>query len=165
MAVCHLLAAPPKEVELPCDRPQQKEMTVGYDCEFFKPIPAAFQTECPICKMVLRDPHQCRRCGKNFCHSCTEHIQGEHKPCPHCQETNFEVFQDKGMRQCLNKLDVLCTHSKEGCKWKGRLEELEDHIIEVTHPGKAFIHTCGPGRSKSELVQPSMRLCAKAHSS
>ena len=121
MAVCLLLAAPPEGVELPCDRPQQV-MTVGYDCEFFKPIPAAFQTDCLICKMVLRDPHQCRSCGKNFCHSCTERTQAKHMPCPHCKETNFEVFQDKGMKQSLSKLQVLCTHSKEGCIWIGGLK-------------------------------------------
>ena len=28
----------------------------GYDCEFVEQPPAAFQTECPICLHILREP-------------------------------------------------------------------------------------------------------------
>ena len=37
----------------PHGRPQQ-ETFGGYDCEFVEPPTSAFQTECPICSLILR---------------------------------------------------------------------------------------------------------------
>ena len=33
----------------------QEKPFVGYECEFVDPPPAAFQTECLICQLVLRE--------------------------------------------------------------------------------------------------------------
>ena len=118
----------------------QQERFGGYECEFVEPPTSVFQTECPICMLVLRDPYQCECCGKSFCHSCSKRIQAEHKSCPHCKEANFKVFQDNGLKHALNQLHVFCTHSKDGCEWNGELGELEHHMIEGTHSGESFPH-------------------------
>ena len=143
-----LLAAPPSITPLVPERgveahgrTQQEERFGGYDCDFVEQPPSAFPTECPICRLVLRDPYQCEWCGKNFCHSCSKRIQAEQKPCPMCKEANFKVFQDNGLKHSLNQLHVFCTHSKDGCKWKGELGELERHMIEGTHFGELFPDT------------------------
>ena len=116
---------------------QLKETFGGYDCEFAQPPQSALQTECPICIRILRDPHQCKRCRLNFCYSCSKQVQTEHKTCPVCRDSNFEVFEDKALKQALSQLHVLC--SEGGCKWKGELGELERHLSEVIHPGESFI--------------------------
>ena len=141
MAVCYLLAAPPSNTPLTSEgeveshgASQLKETFGGYDCEFAELPPSYLQTDCPICRMILRDPHQCKCCGVNFCCSCIKQVQAERNSCPICRKDSFEVFEDEDLKQVLIQLRVLC--SKDGCKWKGELGELKHHLSEVTHPGK-----------------------------
>lgn len=110
----------------------------GYDYEFVEPPTSIFQTECSICSLVLRDPHLAKCCGTSFCCTCCERIQAEHKSCPTCRDENFEVFPNKGLKRSLDQLHVLCTHSKDGCKWTGELRELEHHLNEAVHSGKSL---------------------------
>lgn len=138
-----LMAAPPSITPLVPERgvelhskSQPKERFGGYECEFVELPPAVFQTDCPVCMLVLCDPYQCRRCGKSFCHSCSERIKKAHKPCPHCKEAKFKVFQDNGLKRSLNQLNVFC--SQDGCKWNGELGQLEHHLSESIHPGESF---------------------------
>ena len=44
-----------------------------YDCEFVVPPPEAFQAECPVCLMVLKEPCviDCP-CGQKMCRECVE---------------------------------------------------------------------------------------------
>ena len=127
----------------PHGRPQQEETFGGYDCEFIDPPPSVFQMECPICSLILRDPYQSKCCGTNFCHTCSERLEAEHKPCPTCREENFELFANKSLKRSLAQLHVLCTHSKSGCTWRGELGELEHHFSEVVHSGESFQHEGG----------------------
>ena len=116
----------------------QKETFGGYDCKFVKPPTSVFQTECPVCHLVLCDPHQTRCCGTNFCRSCIHRVQDHNKPCPNCRTNYFEVFQDKRLKRSLLQLHVFCTYSKDGCKWSGELAELEHHLNTVVHSGELF---------------------------
>ena len=114
----------------------QQQMSGGYECEFVKRPESAFQLECPICMLVLRDPYQAKCCGTSFCHLCSTQIQDDQKPCPVCRKDNFELFQNKGMKHSLNQLQVFCTYRNIGCKWSGELGELEHHLKEVIHSGE-----------------------------
>ena len=107
----------------------KKETVVGYDCEFVDPPPPAFQTECPICRLVLHEPYIVSCCGTNFCHTCIKPLQAEKSPCPTCRK-DFEVFPNKGLKYSLNELRVCCTHRRDGCKWTGGLVELNSHLKE-----------------------------------
>ena len=118
-------------------RPQQ-ETFGGYDCEFVEPPTKAFQTECLICSLILRDPHQSKCCGTNFCCVCSERLVAEHKPCPICREDNFELYRNKGLKRSLAQLHVFCTHSNNGCEWSGELGELEHHLSDVAHCGESW---------------------------
>ena len=115
-----------------------KERVSGYDCEVVEPPPIPFQTECPICFLVLRDPHQAICCGYNFCHSCSKEVQTVNNGCPTCRNDNFEVSSNSDLKHSMNQLQVLCTQSKDICKWRGELRELEHHLNEVVHPGESF---------------------------
>ena len=100
----------------------------GYDYEFVEPPQSAFQTECPICHLILREPYQVTCCGTNFCHTCSQRLQTDETHCPTCREDKFEVFPNKGLLRSLKQLQVYCTRRKDGCQWRGELGELNQHL-------------------------------------
>ena len=105
-----------------------KEAFGGYDCEFVEPPQSVFQTECPICHLILCEPHQVTCCGTNFCHTCIQRLQAGNSPCPTCREDNIEVFPNKGLNRSLKQLQVYCSRRKDGCQWRGELGELDQHM-------------------------------------
>ena len=76
----------------------QKE-TVGYECEFVDPPPPAFQTECLICRLVLREPYHTDCCGTSFCQTCIQQVQDNESPCPNCRTKKFKASQNKGLKR------------------------------------------------------------------
>ena len=94
------------------------------------PPPTAFQTECLICQLVLREPYQTNCCGTSFCQTCIQQVQDNESSCSNCREENFQVFPNKGLKRSLNQLHVYCKHSKDGCTWSGELQALDEHINE-----------------------------------
>ena len=116
--------------------PDGKQTFGGYDCKFVEPHQSLFQTICPICLLVLRDPYQSQCCNKNFCHSCIQQVQAENQPCPTCRKDNFELFQNKSLECFLKELYVSCRHSKDGCKWIGKLRTLQHHLSRGDHSGE-----------------------------
>ena len=105
----------------------QKE-TVGYECEFVDPPPPAFETKCPICRLLLREPYQATCCGTSFCQTCIQQVQGN--KCPICRTKDFEISPNKGLKRSLNQLHVYCTYHKDGCTWSGELQALDRHLNE-----------------------------------
>ena len=114
-----------------------KKMFGGYSCEFVEPPASVFQTHCPICTLVVCDPHLTICCGINFCQLCGEQLQAKHMPCPTCREDNFKIFPNEGLKYYLNKLCVACT-CKDSCNWSGQLRELEYHLNEAIEPSESF---------------------------
>ena len=100
----------------------------GYDCEYIEHPPKYLQAECPVCLLVLCDPHQVSCCGNSFCRVCIEVVQVNKSPCPTCNDGNFSVFQDKRLQRSLYAFHVKCPHTKEGCEWTGELGELGRHL-------------------------------------
>ena len=107
----------------------------GYDCDFVEKPPEAFQTECPICLQILKKPCfiSCR-CGQKFCRVCIEGVKRDNKPCPLCNLHNFTFMQDHGFERSLKELEVWCSWKKEGCKWRGNLGKLEEHLNQDPSP-------------------------------
>ena len=100
----------------------------GYDYDFIELPPSIFQTECPICHLILREPYQVTCCGTSFCHTCIQRLQTDETHCPACREDKFEVFPNKGLNRSLKQLQVYCTRRKDGCQWRGELGELNQHL-------------------------------------
>ena len=100
-----------------------------YDCEFVVPPPAAFQAECPVCLMVLKEPCviDCP-CGQKMCRECVERIKKEGKPCPLCNKTDFTFIRDYGLERYLKSCEVWCSKKKDGCEWRGKLGEFEQQL-------------------------------------
>ena len=111
----------------------------GFECEFIAQPPVALQTDCPICLLVLRQPHQVTCCGYSYCKSCIERVQLQEKPCPTCNKENFSVFLNKGLKRSLYAFQIRCCHEKQGCRWTGEFGELEYHIYENPKPGEQIV--------------------------
>ena len=133
---------------------EEEEAEGGYDCEFVNPPPDAFQAECPICLQILKEPCviDCR-CGQKMCRECVERIEEAGKPCPLCNKTDFTFIRDYGLERYLMSCDVWCSKKKDGCEWKGKLKDYEQHLNESPAPenqlnGCQFVeveckHECG----------------------
>ena len=114
---------------------EEEEAEGGYDCEFVNPPPDAIQAECPICLQILKEPCviDCR-CGQKMCRECVERIKKEGKPCPLCNKTDFSFMRDYGLERYLKSCDVWCSKKKDGCEWRGKLKEYEQHLNESPAP-------------------------------
>ena len=110
--------------------PCQKEKFGGYDCKFVDPPASAFQTECPICCMILRDPYLLTCCGTSFCQTCIQQLQANKNFCPLCRKDKFDVILNMGLRRSLIQLQVYCQHIEDGCGWRGEMGELDQHLNE-----------------------------------
>ena len=100
----------------------------GYKCEFVEKPPKAYQTECPVCLLVLREPFTVTCCGYDFCRVCIERFAQDKKPCPCCRSEDFDKFEDRQQKRLLDKLKIYCINQKQGCKWVGELGELDNHL-------------------------------------
>ena len=99
----------------------------GFDCEF-EIKPKELQSECSICLLILREPHQTTCCGYSFCRGCIEQIKATTGPvCPLCK-SKFSIFPNKWLKRELCQQRVYCTHKKEGCDWVGPLGQLDKHL-------------------------------------
>ena len=98
----------------------------GHECEFVRQPPN--RSECPICLLVLREPHQATCCGKIFCKTCICRLRDKKKPCPTCKTENFSCYPDKGLKQELYSYRVYCPKRSLSCDWQGELGELDKHL-------------------------------------
>ena len=137
--VCQTEASHQEQPNVNLPRPAAKERVVGFDCEFVQRPPKAFQVDCPVCLMIVREPHQVTCCGYSFCQPCINRVERDKKPCPTCNEEEFSVFPNKGLQRAIYEYQVLCRHQKLGCQWVGELRELDDHLNESPILGRQFI--------------------------
>lgn len=115
--------------------PRRRPLETGFECEFVEK-PRELQQDCPICLYILREPYQATCCGNSFCRTCIERVKEGNKPCPMCNQENFDVFHDKRLQLSLYDFQVFCTHKADGCEWKGELRELEKHLNSNPTPEK-----------------------------
>ena len=142
----------------------------GYDCEFATQPPDAFQTECPICLLILKEPCviSCP-CGQKICRECIEKIKESNKPCPLCNKTNFTFMRDYGLERFLKEQEVWCSHKKDGCERRGKLGEYEQHLNEDPSPenqltGCQFVevgckHGCGKKFQRHHIIFHQNQAC------
>jgi hypothetical protein len=115
------------------------EDTYGFDCKFVVEPPAKFI--CPICAMILRDPHQTQCCGSHYCNCCIQQLVKKAAPCPECRGF-VQPFRDVSVTQKINALQVKCSNSYWGCDWTGELGQLGEHLVKCEQkPAKCA--SCG----------------------
>ena len=98
----------------------------GYDYEFVSPPPKSL--ECPVCLLILRDPHIISCCGNEFCQVCIERVKRDGKPCPLCNEQMFSTMLHKKLVREVNALVVRCPQKELGCEWEGELGQVQGHL-------------------------------------
>ena len=113
-------------------------MAAGFECEFVEEPQKAFQSECPICLLILREPHQASCCRKSFCKECIEQVRDKSPCCPACKVEDFHIFHNKGLQQSLYDFRVYCSSKEEGCEWTGELRELDKHLNKDLLAGKSL---------------------------
>ena len=161
----------PQPLPRPVPRDRSKENRGGYDCEFVEPPTEAFQTECPVCLQILKEPHLISCCGHKFCRECIERIVKDKNACPLCNEPDFTFMRDRGLERSLKELEVWCSYREEGCEWKGKLGELEEHLNRDPSPenqlkGCQFVevecmHKCGEWFQRRHITTHETQQCKK----
>ena len=103
--------------------------SAGYDCEFISEVPNHYK--CPICTKVLRDPYRVSCCDEEYCKTCIEQVLRDNRPCPECNITDdINISKSRKTKKNVDNLRCRCSNQREGCDWKGELQELEDHLNE-----------------------------------
>ena len=156
---------PQERLPIPPQRAIRQPHRVGYDCEFVERPPKAVQCECPVCLLVLREPHQVTCCGYSFCATCVKRVQNDKKSCPTCNEADFTVFPDKRLKRSLNEYRVYCCQRGEGCDWVGELGELDRHLNLQPLPEKLLVGCQFSEVDCTYCVQPFQRRYVQAHQS
>ena len=144
----------------------------GFACEIVDPPPEhLLQTECPVCLLTIREPHQVTCCGYSFCHSCIQQIKDKNKPCPTCKKEGFSDFPDMRLKRALYALKVHCSHLKDGCEWMGELGQLDAHLSEDPEPEKQLsrcqfvdidcLYKCGDRLQRCYIQKHQTELCTK----
>ena len=139
----------------------------GYDCEFVeRPAGGVVQADrtsaaCPICSLVLREPHQATCCGSIFCHSC---IQDVRNVCPACKG-EFSAFADESFKRSLYAITIRCSQRGAGCEWVGKLGELDEHLNLQPLPKKLLVGCQFFEVECSYCMQPFQRRYVQAHQS
>ena len=149
---------PPRVIRQPLHRG-------GYDCEFIERPSKGVQCECPVCLLVLREPHQVTCCGYSFCVTCVKRVQEDKKPCPTCNEADFNAYSNKGLRRTLNEYRVYCCQRGDGCDWVGELGELDKHLNLQPPPEKLLVGCQFSEVDCTYCVQPFQRRYVQAHQS
>lgn len=119
----------------------EEDAGAGYDCDFYEPPPKALQSDCPVCMLVLRDPHQVSCCGYSYCRPCVARVTAEGNSCPTCNSPHFSVFRDKRLWRSLNDFRVFCVNKREGCEWVGELVQVDKHL-NLAPPRKDLLSGC-----------------------
>ena len=161
----------PQLLPRPVPRDRIKEKCGGYDCEFVEPPQKAFQTKCPVCLQILKEPHLISCCGHKFCRECIERIEKEKKPCPLCNVPDFTFMRERGLERSLKELEVWCSYREEGCEWKGKLGELEEHLNRDPSPENQLkecqfvevecTHKCGEWFQRRHITTHETQQCKK----
>ena len=100
----------------------------GHECELLKQLGKEVQSECPVCLLVLRDPHVVTCCGKTFCEVCITRLKKAKTRCPTCNAWEFTSEPDDKLRATLDEIRVRCGNGRAGCQWEGRLRDLGAHL-------------------------------------
>lgn len=136
----------------------------GHNCDFLEDPPAKY--ECPICLLVLRDPHLLSCCGVKVCETCIGGLEEDaKKPCPLCKQP-FVSLLDKELRRTIFDLKLNCSLRDQGCQWTGELRELERHASNTDQGDCQFVdvecrHGCGETLSRRQLKEHELEYCTK----
>ena len=127
----------------------------GYDYIFVGQYPNSFK--CPICLLVMREPHIVSCCGKKFCKACKDKIP--EKKCPICTQP-FTSMREKELESQILDLKVKC--NTEDCDWVGELRDISSHLEDqCQHFLVECSLGCGLKMKRGDLSDHCQHHCTK----
>ena len=69
---------------------------------------------CSKCKSLPVEPYRVE--SQLFCESCIQNV-----------DVNSQNVLDSASKEQIEKLEIMCPNSNKGCKWEGKLGEVESH--------------------------------------
>ena len=147
-------------------REDRSEITGKYDCEFVSPPSDNFETSCPVCLQILKEPCVINcPCGKKICRECVEQVKDNNRPCPLRNKSPFHFHATMGLKE----LEVRCSHTEDGCEWSGKLGNYEQHLNKDPPPEKQLTgclfvkvectHNCGGTFQCQHMVAHQEKEC------
>ncbi|KAL9958446.1 hypothetical protein ACROYT_G035458 [Oculina patagonica] len=98
------------------------------DVQFVATLPDRYR--CPLCKKALKDPLQ-TACGHRYCKTCLNRVlSGSNRKCPVDGQIVDPFFQDISCQRELSKLVCFCNNRSHGCTWKGKWQNLPEHLVQ-----------------------------------
>ena len=97
---------------------------------FVSAVPPSYL--CSLCGELFKFPCHVNCCQTYYCQGCIGRFKQMDRPCPNCAEKDFMVISDDSdstLKANVDGLKVYCPMRKNGCKWTGRLEVLDDHLM------------------------------------
>ena len=84
---------------------------------------------CPVSLELLLEPQLTSCCGHHLSRDAATRLQRdrEGKPCPMCNEQEWNAVLDKYHRRKVREVRVRCPHKGSGCDWVGEVNELKRH--------------------------------------
>ena len=139
----------------------------GHDANFTREVDKRFT--CFICYKVFRDPHLMLCCGEKFCASCLEmwFKMNALKTCPHCRAEKVQNMMqhtlEKGMTREIESFEIYCSNREPGCKWKGELRGLTDHLESHTGCGYCEVQCLNKCESDEGTITLILRKNLQEH--
>ena len=101
----------------------------GYDLQFAETLPS--HLVCLICGFVAREPHEMSCCGKLYCKSCIQGLRAtSSRQCPNCHRVGEPSRPSQKSDSLIRGLMVCCKNASRECRWLGKLEEIDSHLLE-----------------------------------
>ena len=104
----------------------ERVVSGGYSYDFLDAPPS--ELECPVCLLVMREPHLTSCCGNHFCFTCINEVRENGKPCPLCKMDVTHTLLNRKERNRTRDLKVYCELRSSGCEWTGPLANIEAHL-------------------------------------
>ena len=113
----------------PCSQLPCKHTVLSYkEKTYFAVETPSEELECIICKNLADEPHQTGCCGHTVCFKCADEWRKRSNSCPNCRESPLELGKDARIKRLVKGLTVYCSHYRDGCGWKGSINDLEGHL-------------------------------------
>ena len=102
----------------------------GYEYKFVNPVPDS--CKCKICHLPSKDAYMTGQCcrGLTICKSCLDEWQKKagNTKCPVCRKEEGGFHPNYPIEREIKSLHIYCTNKEKGCKWKGELNDINNHL-------------------------------------
>ena len=115
----------------------------GYQCEFLAETSEEYR--CKRCHCVARELSIAVCCGLHYCLECLSPYDQAGQPCPGCGQEQFSIMPHVRYQKSILALTVRCSMKERGCRWIGKLQDLEDHL-DVDRAGCEYVDVECPNK-------------------